>query len=295
MSWLRCIGIFHWMLGVYRSFKMRDWDYDVVISNGYDGIVPYFKNQKTKYIKVAHGNFNSYLDCKGIAYFDYLVFLCNAELSLWRAKYPNVAMGVIPNFLNQIPDQESDLSQKVAICVGRLSYEKGFFRLLEIWTKIKNDQALKEWKLHIVGDGSLKEDLQAQIKANNIADSVLIKPFTSEIDKEYIQSSIYLMTSFYEGLPLVLLEASSYALPIVAFDVPTGPKEVIEHGRNGFLIKDHYLEEFCEVLKELMLDQNLRESLGKASKMRVKEKFYKEAIYKRWQKLIEDESSAPPP
>lgn len=279
--------LFGWMQRMLLSYKMREDDYDVVISNGGDGVVPYFKNKKTKYIKVAHGNFNSYIGCKGIADFDHLVILSNKEYSRWREKYPNIQIHTIPNFLNEIPSQESIKSQKVVVAVGRLVAEKGFYRLLDIWARIKADKALEEWKLHIVGDGHLKSRIQLRIRSRNVADSVVLKPFTTDVEKEYLQASIYAMTSLFEGFPMVLLEAFSYGLPIVAFDIITGPSEIIEHGKNGFLIADRNLEEFEKHLKMLMLDQDLRTTLGKAGKETINTTFHKEVIYQKWKAIID--------
>lgn len=289
--WFWCFGInaklFGWAQRMFVSYKMRELDYDVVISNGGDGVMPYFKNKKTKYIKVAHGNFNSYVGCKGIAHFDHLVILSNVEYARWRQKYPKIQIHTIPNFLNEIPSKESNKSQKVVVAVGRLVAEKGFYRLLDIWAKIKANQDLKEWKLHIVGDGHLKSRLQLRIKSRNVEDSVVLKPFTTDVGKEYLQASIYAMTSLFEGFPMVLLEAFSYALPIVAFDIITGPSEIIEHGKNGFLIADWNLEEFQKHLTMLMLNQDLRETLGKSGKQTISTTFHKEVIYQKWKAIMD--------
>lgn len=280
-------NFFDWIQRVLLSYKMQKEDYDVVISNGGDGVVPYFKNKKTKYIKFAHGSFNACLGYKGIAYFDHLVILSDREYSRWREKYPEIPIHIIPNFLDEIPSKECDGKKKVVIAVGRLVAEKGFDRLLDIWAKIKTDQALMEWKLHIVGDGYLKNMLKERIRTNGIEDSVVLKPFTRDVEQEYLQASIYAMTSLFEGFPMVLLEAFSYALPIVAFDIITGPSEIIEHEKNGFLIQDNDLEEFAKHLKMLMLDQDLRKTLGRAGKKTINTALHKEAIYQKWKAIID--------
>lgn len=278
--------LFGWMQSMFLSFKMRKFDDDVVISNGGDGVVPYFRNKKTKYIKIAHGSFNSYAHLKGFDLFDDLVILSKVELSRWREKYPNMPIHIIPNFLNEIPSKKSNGEAKVVVAVGRLVPEKGFDRLLEIWARIKTDKALEEWKLHIVGDGYLKDMLKEHIKVKNIADSVVLKPFTRDVEKEYLQASIYAMTSIFEGFPMVLLEAFSYSLPIVAFDIITGPSELIKHKKNGFLIKNNDLEEFQKHLKMLMLDYGLRQRLGETGRETIKTSFHQEIIYQKWKAII---------
>ena len=170
--------------------------------------------------------------------------------------------------------------------MGRLTQEKGFSRLIEIWDLVQKNQAFREWKLHIVGEGGLEQELREQISAKNLNDSIILKPFTKEIEKEYLSASIYVMTSFFEGFGMVLVESGSFALPSVAFDVNTGPSDIIEDSKTGFLIEDNALESFAEKLCVLMENQNLREQMGHAAKKRMQEKFSKEVIMEKWEELF---------
>lgn len=114
----------------------------------------------------------------------------------------------------------------------------------------------------------------------------MIKPFVKEIEKEYLSASIYAMASYFEGLPMSLLEASSFALPCIAFDVNSGPSDIIEDGKSGFLIKDGDLKEFALKLQLLMNDLNLRKSMGQKAKELVELKFSKEVVFKKWQENL---------
>ena len=96
-----------------------------------------------------------------------------------------------------------------------------------------NDDNLTQWKLIIVGDGVLKKEIESKIKELNLQDSIILKPFTKQIEKEYLNASIYAMSSHWEGFGMVLAEASSYGLPCVAFDVKTGPSDIITHNQSG--------------------------------------------------------------
>ena len=93
----------------------------------------------------------------------------------------------------------------------------------EIAVRYNKSLDFKEWQLIIVGDGILKKELESKIKALNLQESVILKPFTKQIEQEYLSASIYAMSSHFEGFGMVLVEAFSYALPCVAFDVKTGP------------------------------------------------------------------------
>lgn len=145
-----------------------------------------------------------------------------------------------------------------------------------------------QWKLIIVGDGVLKKELESKIKALNLQESVILKPFTKQIEKEYLSASIYAMTSHFEGFGMVLAEASSYALPCVAFDVKTGPSDIIADEKSGFLVADNDLQGYADKLMLLMRDENLRQNFGTKAKRVVSEKFGKNAVMKMWFELFEE-------
>ena len=164
--------------------------------------------------------------------------------------------------------------------------QKGFLRLIDIWKLVMQDVSLKDWKLHIVGDGVLKQEIQSKIQAFNLQDSIILKPFTQDIEQEYLQASIYAMSSHFEGFGMVLVESASYGLPAIAFDVNTGPSDIIEQNKSGFLIEDNNLQDFALKLQNLMKDKDLRITLGSNAKQRVKQKFSKAAIMPLWEKVL---------
>ena len=153
-----------------------------------------------------------------------------------------------------------------------------------------DSQNLTQWKLIIVGDGILKKELESKIKALNLQESVILKPFTKQIEKEYLNASIYAMSSHWEGFGMVLAEASSYGLPCVAFDVKTGPSDIIENEKSGFLVADNDLQGYADKLMFLMRDENLRFNFGTKAKRVVSERFSKEVVMKEWEKLFGDKS-----
>ena len=234
---------------------------------------------------------------KKLALFDTIVVLSTKELDIWQ-RYHNFVR-VIPNFLPQIPSLNTTYSQKVVLSVGRMDEgdQKGFFRLLDIW-QIVQDKLAKladlspkdnaQWQLIIVGDGVLKKELESKIKALNLQESVILKPFTKQIEKEYLNASIYAMSSHFEGFGMVLAEASSYALPCVAFDVKTGPSDIIADEKSGFLVEDNDLQGYADKLMLLMRDENLRQNFGTKAKRVVSEKFSQKTVLELWQKLFDE-------
>ncbi|MGX3011055.1 glycosyltransferase [Helicobacter sp. 23-1044] len=218
--------------------------------------------------------------------FDTLIILSKNELSIWQKYHKNVF--VIPNFLPQIPQKSTDSAQKVVLSAGRFSSEKGFLRLIDIWHIVAQDKGFtdKEWRLIIVGDGPLKSELESKIKSLNLQDSIILKPFTKEIEREYLGASIYAMASHFEGFGMVLAEASSYALPCIAFDIATGPSDIITHNKSGYLVSDNDLEAYSKHLIALMSDESMRIAFGGEAKRLVGERFSKEVVMEKWEELL---------
>ena len=169
------------------------------------------------------------------------------------------------------------------LAIGRLTYQKGFEFMIEDASRVLRERP--DWKLIIVGDGENESMLRKEIASRNMESQIEIHPSTPEIRKYYESSAIYLMTSRFEGLPMVLLEAEAYALPIISYDCPTGPRELIENGRNGFLVPMEAHEDFADKLRLLMDDETLRKKMGQESELMVKS--YSPAnIYECWKKLF---------
>ena len=308
-------------------------DYALVIDNTWNFYLPFHKNKHTKYIKILHTSvayqcmYQPKSFFKELSAFDMLIYP-SSQIDIWQ-KYHNFVR-VIPNFLPQIPTQCTNHAQKAVLSVGRLSKEKGFLRLLDIWKIVQdrikdsnmncesthsvianevkqstmlqnglprfgtaeshNDDNLTQWQLIIVGDGVLKKELESKIKTLNLQESVILKPFTKQIEKEYLNASIYAMSSHFEGFGMVLVEASSYGLPCIAFDVKTGPSDIIENEKSGFLVVDNDLQGYADKLMLLMRDEKLRFNFGTKAKRVVSEKFGKEVVMKEWEKLFGDKS-----
>lgn len=286
----------------YRVHKLAQKS-DIILAN--DGwFVPLFKDKtcffknsqnphKPLYIRLWHLNAPKKMR-KKLALFDTLVVLSTKELDTWQ-KYHNFVR-VIPNFLPQIPSLSTTYSQKVVLSVGRMDKgdQKGFFRLLDIWQILAQNKKFEcefqKWRLIIVGDGVLKKELESKIKALNLQESVILKPFTKQIEKEYLNASIYAMTSHFEGFGMVLVEASSYGLPCIAFDIKAGPSDIIENEKSGFLVADNDLQGYADKLMLLMRDENLRQNFGTKAKQLVSEKFSKEVVMKEWQGLFDEQN-----
>ena len=191
----------------------------------------------------------------------------------------------IPNALPEIPDEVSTLQVKKLLVVGRLNYQKGIDRLLDIWKDVSC--AYPEWNLHIYGSGEMYNQLKKQIRQYNLEETTYIHHPMSNISKAYLESSCYLMTSRYEGLPMVLLEAMSYGLPVISYACPCGPKDLITDGVNGYLVDDGDSEIFKEKLIEIINNESRRKELGKQARLSILN--YREiVIMQKWENLFKE-------
>lgn len=220
------------------------------------------------------------------ARFDRFVTLTQEDYNNWGAP-PNAC--VIPNFLEHMPEETADLDNKVVLAVGRFTHQKAFERLIESWAiviKRLGGQGYG-WKLHLVGAGELKFALQKRINDLGITDYAKILEPTNKIDVIYQKASIMALTSRYEGLPMVLLEAQSYGIPAVSFDCQCGPRDVITDGENGFLIAQGDTEAFADALVKLMQDDTLRRQMG-ATAHKNAARWDKETIMQQWTNLFKN-------
>lgn len=218
---------------------------------------------------------------KNIKKADVVVALTEGDAADWREKNKRVC--VIPNTVHLNDSSSySSCEQKTVIYVGRFSLQKDIGSLLQIWEIVH--QRYPDWRLDLYGEGEMKEYYRS--KAHNMnADIHFCEP-TLDILEKYREHSILLLTSIYEPFGLVLPEAMSCGLPVVAFDCPYGPADIITDGVDGFLIKNRDINDFVDKVFLLMGNSNLREKMGKAG-IRSSKRYDKNRIMPMWQNLFE--------
>lgn len=174
--------------------------------------------------------------------------------------------------------------EKKIMTVGRMEQIKGYDRLIEV-AKIVLPR-YPEWEWHLFGGGSLKADVEKQICCCGLERQLITKGESKKILEEYNKYSLFVLTSYSEGLSLVLLEAKVNHLPLVSFDILTGPSEIIKDGVNGFLAKDGDVQMLADKIEELIKSEALRRSFSAAAYKEI-DKFRKEKILAQWKQLIE--------
>ena len=222
--------------------------------------------------------FRSWQDVRIARKFDKFVVLTKEDAGYW-GNLPNLE--VIPNAAPSVPDFSYDTTCRRVIAVGRLDYQKGFDRLVEAWAQLP-EELRKEWRLDIFGQGEWKEMLEERIKSFGIEDSARINLPTKDIFKEYASSAFIVMSSHFEGLPMVLIEAMSCGLPGVCFDFKCGPKDLIKDGENGLLVPEDDIPALAKAMERMMQEGELRKQMSDKS-LDIRSKYSEEKIMEQWE------------
>ena len=216
--------------------------------------------------------------------FDDFVVLTNEDAEYW-GQLDN--MSVIPNAALKLGDSYSDCTAKRVIAVGRLDYQKGFDRLIEAWDlMLQKNPELKDWHLDIFGQGEWEEMLKRQIAGKGLDSSISINKPVKGIAEEYMNSSLLVMSSNFEGFPMVMLEGMAIGLPVVSFAFKCGPRDIIEPGVNGLLVRNGDTGMLADAMARLMRDDALRRRMGIEAR-KVAERFSEDRVMHQWMELFQ--------
>jgi glycosyltransferase involved in cell wall biosynthesis len=212
---------------------------------------------------------------------DCVVSLSEGDAALWRTYHHSVV--VIPNFIHFSETESfSTLENKQVIFVGRYTYQKAIPDLVEIW-KLVNIRH-PDWSLEMYGKGRDEDFLDDVVKHNDY--NINLHLPTSDIHRRLVESSIFILASYYESFGLVIGEAMSCGLPVVAFNCPFGPAEQIKNGENGFLVENRDIKTFADRVCQLIEDKEMRKKMGHAGIMSV-QRYRPEVIMPKWKELFE--------
>lgn len=214
--------------------------------------------------------------------FDRFVVLTQEDRQYW-GDLPNIQ--VIPNAAMRLKNVYADPSVKRVLAVGRLDYQKGFDKLIQAWKLVKKDSELSDWKLDIFGQGEWKDKLLNEIKEYGLEDSLEIHTPTTDIGQEYVSSSILVMSSNYEGFPMVMIEAMACGVPVVSFAFKCGPKDIIRHQENGLIVPEGDIVALAKALSFMMKDNALRAHCAQNAREIIAE-YSEEVIMKKWMDLF---------
>lgn len=213
---------------------------------------------------------------------DKLVVLTEKDRAAW-VELDNVQ--VIPNPLSFKPIAVSTQAKKRVIAVGRYCHEKGYDYLLQAWAKVQH--ICPDWQLVIFGDGERTAYEQMLICLEIDTARCTLNGRTNNIQSEYINSSLAVCSSRFEGFGLSIVEAMACGLPVVSFDCPWGPRSIISDGEDGILVEKENVEHLADNLIKLMQDNNRRKLLSKNALRNVR-RFEIEQIAHKWKSLFEE-------
>ncbi len=238
-----------------------------------------------------HDDSKKYVDRarKAFSNLDYLLVLCDGSrenFAKWLKDNKKIKIVQIPNILNYIPDESALLNGNSLVSVGRLHPVKNFETLIKVFGLVQ--KSITDATLTIVGGGDEFDRLNNLVKEEGLQDKVNITGMVSaeDVKKYMLSSDIYVMTSHTECFPMVLLEASSVALPLVAFDVPVGPCSIIEDGQNGYLVEYENKEEMAERIISLLKNRVVLKAFGQRAKYKSNQ-YLAENIMNQWYALFD--------
>ena len=214
--------------------------------------------------------------------FDRFVVLTRQDAAMW-GHLPNLS--VIPNaaITQDIPHR---CGNRRVIAVGRLDYQKGFDRLLDAWALLP-EELRKTWRLDIFGQGEWEQMLNEQIARLGIGGSARINKPTNAIFEEYAASDFLVMTSHYEGFPMVMIEAMACGVPAVSFDFLCGPRDIIAPGLNGIIVPEGDVPALAAEMQRLMEHPEQLENMS-AQARKISEAYSEDAVMGRWNLYFTD-------
>jgi glycosyltransferase involved in cell wall biosynthesis len=253
--------------------------------------------RKPKYVFCDHGALANQWDDRttrtmhrlNAAFYDAVVVLTqqNRQDYIDRLNVNPRKMHVIANGIDSRLVKDPmvfDSAAQTLLWAGRLDQEKGVDHLLAIAVQVLPSRPLWQW--HVFGEGELKDWLVQKADEHGLTEQLKILGYTPSLYAEYAQCGVVTLTSYREGLPLVLLEAQACGIPLISFDVTTGPREIINNGVNGFLITPYDQEQYAECLGEMMDDEQLRRKMSSHARDDI-DRFSQETVYAQWRMLIE--------
>ena len=238
-----------------------------------------FEEADTSPLKELFSKFWTARMVRNLRKLDRFIVLSNEDSTNWP-ELDNVS--VIHNPVPYIPDTPSPAEGNTVIAVGRYAYQKGFDLLLKAWAEVAPKHP--DWKLEVWGGGERGPylDLSASL---GLQESVSLNPSTTEIYDKYMKAGIFVLSSRFEGFPMVLLEALGFGLPIVAFTCPCGVKDCITDGENGLTAPAEDVDALARQLDRMMSDPQGRRAMA-ARARETAERYRIDAIMSQWVDLF---------
>ncbi|QMV69777.1 glycosyltransferase family 4 protein [Sphingobacterium paramultivorum] len=255
------------MLGIQKNTKLVVWEHFNFKNNNGRKSREFFRKLAARYA-------------------DMIVTLTERDVMMWRE---HLKMKAPITFIYNISSYENinnpySVKSRKAIAIGRYVPVKGFERLIRIWSNMSRKYDIKDWELQIVGYGDLESTYSELIHSENCT-SIILKNGAAGTQQFLLNAGIYCMTSFFEGLPMVLIEAQNFGLPCISFDIYSGPSEILTEN-SGVLIADGNMEEYTDKLFELISNEELRSEMSDSAYV-LSQRFKPKEILESWENIFE--------
>jgi glycosyltransferase involved in cell wall biosynthesis len=220
--------------------------------------------------------------CSHVAKLDGIVLLTQQDANDWKEAKRAF---VIPNAVPYFPKERASLDNKQVIMVGRYNDAKGYDYLISAWEKVHERHP--DWVLNAYGSGELHDQVVGWIAEHHLEASFILHEPTNHITEKYLESSICVLSSRYEGFSLVILEAMACGVPFVSFDCPHGPRNIIRNGEDGLLVEYLNVQALADGICQLIENVALRKRLGECAKKNV-QRFTEINVMQQWEKLFRE-------
>lgn len=272
-------------------------DYDVVIGvEGLNSMLIGAISDKisAKTIGWQHNCYNAYFNMKNKYYWNQNIIFnyCISKLDKYivlseddKEKYminDNIQCEVIYNTKSFESVEKSRLSNKVFLAAGRFTEQKGFDLLIDSFHLFSMHDS--EWKLVIVGSGEDEKLIKKKIASYGLEGKIRIDKYTDDIKKYFLEASILLLPSRWEGLPMILLESLEMGVPVISYNI-SSVSQIIKNRKEGILVEPFNINKFAEAMYELSYDKDLRVAMAKEGEERIRD-FNLEVIVKKWNETI---------
>ncbi|WP_201619081.1 glycosyltransferase family 4 protein [Psychrobacter maritimus] len=175
-------------------------------------------------------------------------------------------------------------SSKTIVSLGRLASEKGYDLLINAWSQV--EPRYPKWSLHIYGEGPERNKLEKIIAINRL-NNITLKGLTDDVETVYDEAAFYTMSSKFEGFGMVLIEAQNRGLPIVSFDCPSGPAEIVHHNIDGMLVENGNISALANAMIEMIENPQLRKAMASEA-LKSAQRYHIDKVIEEWLKLLTD-------
>ena len=217
-------------------------------------------------------------------YLDAIVVLTETDMEGYGALMDgSVPMYKIPNTVRPLPGAKADLAAKTVYAAGRLRDQKGFDLLIPAWAQVAPEHP--DWRLRLRGKGHHQKLIEGLIEQHGVARSVSLEGAAENIGEDMAAAAIFVLSSRFEGFPLILLEAMSKGMSVVSFDCPTGPSDIVDDHQNGILVPAEDVDGLARGIEEMISDEELRRRTAAAA-VETAQQYTMEAVGPQWTELF---------